>query len=341
MRHLSLILVVAVHVACAGTAKIPLESHSNTAWTFSLSIGSPPEPFSVIVDTGSPDLFIPGPSCTTCAGHKTYDHQKSETAVELDQKFEIEFDDDSKVQGDAYLETVTIGEFKAENQTIGVATQYSTTMAPDQFPADGLLGLAFESLSTLKASPLVQTLFSQGQLDEPVFSLKLASEKSELFLGGANGDLFTGEITYTPVVNASFWTVTLDSIDVSQKSVFSDRKAIIDSGSSLIVLSPSDAEVFFGNIAGARPSPVAGEGFYAYPCDPPPTVSLTFNGRSFDIAPDNLNLGVEYAGGNYCVAGIRGGKSGEEAILVGAPFMMSVYTVFDFGNEQVGFASLV
>ncbi|KAG0269040.1 hypothetical protein DFQ27_004972 [Actinomortierella ambigua] len=341
MKHLSLILVVAVHVACAGTAKIPLESHSNTAWTFSLSIGSPPELFNVIVDTGSPDLFIPGPDCPTCAGHKPYYPQNSTSAVKLDQPFEITFDDDSKVQGAAYLETVTIGDFKAENQAIGVATQYSTTMAPDQFPADGLLGLAFESLSTLKASPLVKTLFSQGQLDEQVFSLKLASYDSELFLGGANRGLFTGEITYTPVVNATYWTVTLDSIDVNQKSVFSDRKAIIDSGSSLIVLSPSDAKAFFGNIPGARPSSVAGEGFYAYPCNSPPTVSLTFNGRSFDITPDNLNLGVEYAGGDYCVAGIRGGKSDEEAILVGAPFMMSVYTVFDFGNEQVGFASLV
>ncbi|KAG0269041.1 hypothetical protein DFQ27_004973 [Actinomortierella ambigua] len=296
-------------------------------------------PFTVIVDTGTSDLFIPGPDCPTCAGHKTYDPKNSKTAVKLNRQFEIEFDENSKVQGVAYLETVTIGEFKAENQTIGVATQYSTNMGPDQFPADGLLGLAFESVSALAVSPLVQTLVAQGQLDEPVFSLKLASHGSELFLGGKNGELFTGEITYTPVTQEGFWTVALDSINVNQESVVSDRKAIIDSGTTLTIISPSEAEKLFSMIPGARSSSV-GNGFYTYPCDSSPAVSLTFRGRSFNIALDKFNLGAESEGSSDCIAGIAGQDLGVDHIIVGATFLTNVYTVFDVDKKQVGFASL-
>ncbi|KAF9164280.1 hypothetical protein DFQ26_001625 [Actinomortierella ambigua] len=339
MRRLSLILVVAVHVACAGTAQIPLESHNDTTWSLSLSIGTPPVSFNVIVDTGSSDLFIPGANCSTCGGHKLYYPQNSTSAVQLDRRFGIEFGDNSKVGGIAFSETVTIGDFVVKNQTIGVAAQFSADMTPDQFPTDGLLGLGFESFSTLDASPVFQTLVAQRQLDEPVFSLKLASYDSELFLGGTNSELFTGDITYTPVVNASFWTVMLDSIDVNQESVIPTRNAIIDSGTTLMVLSPSDAKAFFGSIPGARPSTEA-DGYYAYPCNSPLVVSLTFNGRSFDIAPDKLNLGSEEKDRSFCIAGIVGQENDLDSVLVGATFLTSVYTVFDIGKKQVGFAEL-
>ncbi|KAG0269042.1 hypothetical protein DFQ27_004974 [Actinomortierella ambigua] len=338
MRHLPLILVVAVHVACAGTG-IPLVSHKNEAWSLSLSVGDPLVTFTVLVSTGSSDLFLPGSACSTCDRRRRYDSSHSSASVDLGRTFEMSFGDGSKVEGDCFEDTVTIGDLKAEKQAIGVARQYSTNMSPDQFPADGLLGLAFESLSTLKASPLVQTLVSQGQLDASVFSLKLASDDSELFLGGTNDELFTGDITYTSVTEERYWQVTVGSIDVNQESVLSNHGAIIDSGTSRISLSPSDAEVFFSKIPGARPSS-EGDGQYAYPCDSLPTVSLTFNGRSFEIAPDKFKSRLESEDSSDCIAVVAGDGRDGEPIVIGTAFLMNVYTVFDIDNTQVGFASL-
>lgn len=88
---------------------------------------------------------------------------------------------------------------QATEQTLGVATEYSSGLALDQFPADGLMGMAFQSISTYNASSVFKTLVSQDQTDEPVFSFKLATSGSELFLGGANSALYTGDFSYTPV----------------------------------------------------------------------------------------------------------------------------------------------
>lgn len=68
------------------------------------------------------------------------------------------------------------------------------------FAADGLLGLAYPALSAYQASPVFQSLASQGQVPEPVFGLYMTqSNNSELFVGGMNEKHYAGSITYVPV----------------------------------------------------------------------------------------------------------------------------------------------
>jgi cathepsin D len=48
---------------------------------------------------------------------------------------------------------------------------------------------------------MFQTLISEGVVTSQVFGLKLASSGSELFLGGTNSALFTGNFTWVPLTN--------------------------------------------------------------------------------------------------------------------------------------------
>ena len=59
--------------------------------------------------------------------------------------------------------------------------------------------MAFPEISEFNANPVFQTLIAQDTVDEPVFSFKLSETGSELFLGGVDNDLFTGEFTQVPV----------------------------------------------------------------------------------------------------------------------------------------------
>jgi cathepsin D len=83
---------------------------------------------------------------------------------------------------------------------VGAATRVSDFQV-SRVPADGLMGMAFQSISKFKAPPVFQTLISEGVLTSPVFGFKLATSGSELFLGGTNGDLYTGDITWVPLTN--------------------------------------------------------------------------------------------------------------------------------------------
>lgn len=85
------------------------------------------------------------------------------------------------------------------DQTLGVASEYSSSFAVDRFPPDGLMGMGFQSISAYNANTVFENLVAQGQTGEPVFSFKLAASGAELYLGGANSALYTGDFSYTPV----------------------------------------------------------------------------------------------------------------------------------------------
>jgi hypothetical protein len=132
-------------------------------------------------------------------------------------------------------------------------------MEASEFPADGILGLAFPSLSGFHGqSPLLHTLFNEGKLSQPVFSLMLTSSGGELYVGGMNEALYThSTLVFTPVTDPvlvsanarrygcilrlpfqGLWALKIDSIKVNGMVVLTDVTAVIDTGCNFIIGDP-------------------------------------------------------------------------------------------------------
>ena len=88
---------------------------------------------------------------------------------------------------------------QAKQQRLGVASAYSSSFGISNFPPDGLMGMAYQSISVYNSPPVFQSLIAQKQVTTPVFSFKLASTGAELFLGGTDSSLYKGNFTYVPV----------------------------------------------------------------------------------------------------------------------------------------------
>lgn len=91
-------------------ASVPLtEENDGILWLGSFSIGTPAQPFTVQFDTGSSDLFVPGPSCTNygCRGHAKFQPSASSTAVDSRRSFSLRFGSGA-VQGQQFRDTVEI-----------------------------------------------------------------------------------------------------------------------------------------------------------------------------------------------------------------------------------------
>ncbi|KAF9975091.1 hypothetical protein BGZ73_001383 [Actinomortierella ambigua] len=265
----------------------------------------------------------------------------STTATDLKRTFAISFDGQSQVSGNVYSDTVNFGGLVATEQGLGVATSYRG-LDVDTFPADGILGMAFPEISTTKTLPLVNSLIGQGQMDEAAFSFKFANDGGELFLGGANPDLYTGDFTYLPVTKQEFWTVQADGLEMGGKTVISNFGAVIDTLSTAIVLTKEQAATFM-NVTGAKnESSELGAGFLSFPCKKMPSLSLsiTLGGVSFPINPGTLNMGLVSQGNENCVAGITIAQNDDPDAIIGLAFLRNVYTKFDAGNSRVGFAHL-
>ncbi|KAK3823389.1 MAG: aspartic peptidase domain-containing protein [Benniella sp.] len=336
MKRLLLILVVAVHAAYAG-AGVSL-TENNDVWYGDISVGNPPKTFTVVFDTGSADLFLPGKGCNTnCSGHTLYDSSESSTSQALGKSFSLPQEQGGTVSGELHSDTISIAGLTATNQTLGVAKEYSQDLEVSQFPADGILGMAFESVSAFDASPVAQTLIAQHQM-ERVFSFKLAASGSELYMGGANPALFQGNFTYIPVTPPEFWQVTVDAILSNGEAVLSNITAVIDTGTNMISLSPETAQDFY-NVTGGKPF-TEKSGFYTFPCNNFPSVAFTFGGKSFGMSKETLSLGEVEPNSPDCVASIVGSDAAKNFTIIGTRFLQNVYTSFDIGNERIGFAEL-
>jgi cathepsin D len=112
------------------TGSDPLTDANSELWFGDITVGS--TKFTVDFDTGSSDLFLPGPNCdSSCDGHTTY---TTDGAKDAGATFRLGFGDGSSVSGEVFTDSVTVAGLTANPQALGAADQYSTGFQSDQFP---------------------------------------------------------------------------------------------------------------------------------------------------------------------------------------------------------------
>ncbi|KAJ1303555.1 hypothetical protein OPQ81_011739 [Rhizoctonia solani] len=336
----------------------PLEGRANdTLWAGRIEIGTPPQPFIVDFDTGSSDLWIPSSTCVApkCSPKNTYDASKSSSSKPQAGEFKITYGDGSGVSGPVYSDTVTVAGLRAEKYVANViASRYllmvylvklfspvNQTDGMEDYATDGLMGLAFKSISQLNAPTFIDTLFSQNKIPKPIFSMRLASVPgSELYIGGTNPSKYAGEITYVPLETQTFWLVN-GSASANGQEGFSG-KMIIDSGTTAILGPYGSVWNWWYKVPGSaacNPRDCGAPGYFTFPCANAPSVSFKFNGREFPVAAKDFSIGTLARNSSICVGAIGILDTPDNAWVVGDAFMKNVYTVFDASESRVGFAT--
>ncbi|CAL1703550.1 unnamed protein product [Somion occarium] len=318
------------------------DQQDDLEWTGRITIGSNNQAFVIDFDTGSSDLWVPNAShCTGCAQKHTYSSTSSSTSQAQNGTFSIQYGDGSTVSGPIFKDTVTVAGVKSTGQTFAAVTKMSSLFNDDAL--DGILGLAFQDISNLNAPPFYQNTFAESAVPENVFAFKLAESGSELFLGGTNSDLYSGDIEYHSVTSGGFWQATGGKAIVEGKTAVSGFQTIIDSGTTIMYGPSSAVETFYASVPGSKLFD-SDNGFYSYPCASPPAVGFSWGGKTWTISADNFNLGQTESGSmaSQCVGALAGQDIGlgDNVWLLGDSFMKNVYTAFNFDTKSVGFATL-
>lgn len=108
---------------------------------------------------------------------------------------------------------------------------------------DGILGLAYDTISVNHITPPFYSMINKGLLDQPVFSFRIGSSEEdggEAIFGGIDESAFTGKLDYVPVRRKAYWEVELEKVAFGDDELeLENTGAAIDTGTSLIAL-PSD-----------------------------------------------------------------------------------------------------
>ena len=208
-----------------------------------ISIGSPPQSFKVVLDTGSSNLWVPSSVCTStaCFLHSKYDSSSSSTHRGNGSSFQI-VQNSGTLEGFVSQDVLKIGDIEVQQQDFAeITAEPGLTYAFVRF--DGILGLGFDTMSVNHIVPPVYNMINKGLLDEPLVSFYLSSGdgvESEATFGGINGERYTGDIIKIPVRRKPYWEVQVDAITFGEDTYeFSNTGAVLDTGTSLIAL-PSD-----------------------------------------------------------------------------------------------------
>lgn len=169
-------------------------------------------------------------------------------------------------------------------------------------------------------------------LDEPVFAMYATKEGGEIDLGGIDKTRIQGDITYSNIIEEGYWKIQMDKFGVNGQKMGARRAAIVDTGTTLIIVPVADAELIHDKIPGAVS---AGDSSYLIPCsikDSDFLLSLWFNGKVHNLKGADLVMEAVDSKRGMCLSGISGQEFSKSTPtwVLGDVFFRSFYTVRPF-----------
>ncbi|KAJ7068373.1 aspartic peptidase A1 [Mycena amicta] len=337
------------------------EQEADASYFAAISIGTPPQTFNAVLDTGSSDLFVIDSQCLGCDAGTPFDSSKSSTFSQTSsQAVQIAYGSGA-VQGFVGSDTVAMGPYTVQKQTFLTAERMTSGLIDGDVSA--LIGLAFQSLAETQAVPFWLALINNGQLSAPEMSFHLTRSTSlsdqpggTFTLGGTNSSLFTGEVEFHNLAASSsspgFWLLQLSAVTVQGKSISittgNAALAAIDTGTTALGGPSADVAAIWAAVPGSSRlnDPSLPSGFFQFPCSTSVAVTLSFGGNAWTISPDDMNLGQIEQGSSMCAGSIfdltlgADTGSGGPSWVIGDTFLKNVYSVFRQSPMSVGFAAL-
>ncbi|KAG6419016.1 hypothetical protein SASPL_121224 [Salvia splendens] len=231
---------------------VALKNYMDAQYFGEIGIGTPPQKFTVIFDTGSSNLWVPSSKCyfsIPCFFHSKYKSSQSSTYRKNGKSAAIQYGTGA-ISGFFSEDNIKVGHLVVKNQEFIEATREpGVTFLVAKF--DGILGLGFKEISVGNATPVWYNMVKQGLVKEPVFSFWLNrnlkdEEGGELIFGGVDPNHYIGRHTYVPVSQKGYWQFDMGDVlidgEESGTYYFCDSiggycnggcSAIADSGTSL------------------------------------------------------------------------------------------------------------
>ncbi|KAK0411843.1 hypothetical protein QR680_005874 [Steinernema hermaphroditum] len=292
-----------------------------------ITIGTPPQPFTIVLDTGSSNLWVINSKCTSeacrgcddCYRKQFFDESKSKTFKLDGTHFSIQYGSGS-CEGKLGVDTLSFGGLTYATQKFGISDSIADVFCYQ--PVDGILGLGWPALAEDNVVPPMQNVLPQ--LDQPLFTVWMDRhvKQSE----GGNGGLITygaidaqncdSTVNYVPLTSLTYWQFTLDGFEISGIGTTRKDQVISDTGTSYLY-APTDAADMIAQMTDAYFDNE--KNIYTVDCSLQyqPDIQLFIGGQTYRIPA------VEY----IIDLGLDNGRCA-----------LAYCQVYDIGQKRIGFA---
>ncbi|XP_034376757.1 pepsin A-5 isoform X1 [Arvicanthis niloticus] len=319
----------------------PMRNYLDLVYVGIISIGTPPQEFKVVLDTGSSVLWVPSIYCSSpaCAHHKVFNPLRSSTFLVSGRPVNVAYGS-GEMSGFLAYDTVKIGDLTVVAQAFGLSLEEPGSFM-EYAVFDGILGLGYPDLGIQGITPVFDNLWIQGLIPQNLFAFYLSSQDekgSMLMLGGVDPSYYHGELHWVPVSKPSYWQLAVDSIAMNGEVIACDGgcQGIMDTGTSLLT-GPRSSILNIQNLIGAK----AGDGEYFLKCDTIntlPDIVFTIGSVTYPV-PASAYIRKDHS--HNCRSNFEEGTddpSEPETWVLGDVFLRLYFTVFDRANNRIGLA---
>nr|ACS32298.1 aspartyl protease-like protein [Steinernema feltiae] len=311
------------------------------------------QPFTIVLDTGSSNLWVINSNCKTqaCQGYPgaptkhRFDESKSTTFKNDGTFFSIQYGSGS-CDGKLGVDTLSVGfpplaGISFATQKFGISDEIADVFGYQ--PVDGILGLGWPALAEDNVVPPMQNVLNQ--LDQPLFTVWMDRHVKQT--QGGNGGLITygaidtkncdATVNYVPLSATTYWQFVMDGCEIGTYKRARREQVISDTGTSYII-GPTDVVENIAQVIGAQLD--WENDMYTVNCNAqlPPLV-LKIGGQTYSIPSVEYVLDLSLGGGK-CGIAIQGQDAGGygPAWILGDTFIRSYCLVYDIGQKRIGFA---
>ncbi|KFP15455.1 Gastricsin, partial [Egretta garzetta] len=323
----------------------PLTNYLDSFYFGEISIGTPPQNFLVLFDTGSSNLWVPSTYCQTpaCAKHNRFDPSLSSSfsGISVNYTLSYGFGDLSVTLG---YDTVTIQNIFVRNQEFGLSLDEPSR--PFYYlDFDGILGMAYPGIAISGYNTLMQNMLQQSQLAEPIFSFYYSRNPTynyggEVILGGLDPQLYSGEVLWAPVVQELYWKISIEEFSIGPSATgWGGPGRHRPVGPRAVFFRPISGH-FISAFLQALGAEESDYGFAVDCSNVPsmPTLYFAISGAQLPLPPSVYVLNNN----GICTVGVEStyvsSASGQPLWILGNIFLRQYYSIFDMANNRVGFA---
>ncbi|AMD22457.1 HHL313Wp [Eremothecium sinecaudum] len=342
----------------AGSHPVQIDiKNRDVYYSVNVSIGTPPQEITVLIDTGSSDLWVVGsdvkcsptdPSDPTCKALGTYDKTKSSGWSSNNTKFSIEYLDGSYGIGEWGMDAINMDGVKVDGLTFGVANESSTSI--------GVLGIGLPELeSTSDDNPphyydnLPLLLKRNGVIARNAYSLytnQLDAKSGSILFGGVDHAKYTGQLYTVPIVSTRRGTSKPSALAVSMSglvyssggkktnAVTTQIPALLDSGTTLSYF-PQEMADGIAKAVGATWDNKVKAYLAKCPADNDKS-TFDFNFSGVQISVPIQDYVLEAVSPGVCAFGFM--PYNNRIAILGDIFLTAAYVVYDLDKLEISLA---
>lgn len=322
---------------------MPLANFENMQYAGEVSVGFPPQKFTLIFDTGSSWLWVPQTNCSCHHHSKSFEPSQSSTYNTTEELVPLTYGHGFAI-GVLSFDAVEIAGVSARAQPFILVQKDSDF---ENLEVDGLFGLGFNKLSG-NYSTLIENLKKQGAISKAVFSIYLSDshfgssdegESSAISIGGYDLETYGNQTTENDIrwikvySETGYWAVALSAVELGDHRIsYGSELAILDTGTSLI-LGPTFiiVELFafmtekYGCSRDVHSNLLSCDCGHEYE-------DLMFTLDNIKFSVPSSSYFAEFSG--RCLFLVSGFSS--NFWILGDVFLRNYYTIYDMEKERVG-----